>query len=113
MKQNYDQEITGSKNLLMILKGLEKAYENDNLMPKRYCFVLTNLCNLSCDFCFQHRTKLENSLKAEDWIKLSNQLPENSRITLTGGEPLLKDFEKVFRAVVKRHECNIICNGLL
>ena len=27
-----------------------KAYEADNLMPKRYCLVLTNLCNLACDF---------------------------------------------------------------
>tara|TARA_A100001015_G_scaffold314332_1_gene423547 strand:+ start:260 stop:1378 length:1119 start_codon:yes stop_codon:yes gene_type:complete len=92
----------------------KKAYELDNLMPKRYCFVLTNLCNLACDFCYQYRTKLKNSLNAEDWIKVIDQLPENSRVTLTGGEPLtLKNFEKVFLKVVDKHECNIICNGLL
>ena len=92
----------------------KKAYETNDLMPKRYCFVLINLCNLACEFCYQHRTKLKNSLNADDWIELTRQLPENSRVTLTGGEPLvLKDFEKVFLEVVKRHECNIICNGLL
>ena len=90
------------------------AYKTDDLMPKRYCFILTNLCNLACDFCYQYRTKLKDSLKADDWIKLSNDLPNNSRVTLTGGEPLvLKDFKKVFLEIVKRHECNIICNGLL
>ncbi len=35
----------------------KKAYQMDNLMPKRYCLVLTNLCNLACDFCYQIRKK--------------------------------------------------------
>ena len=43
----------------------KKAYESDNIMPKRYCFVLTNLCNLACDFCYQYRTKLKNSLNSD------------------------------------------------
>ena len=30
----------------------EKAYIDESLMPKRYVLVLTNLCNLACDFCF-------------------------------------------------------------
>ena len=33
------------------------AFEKDNLMPRRYVFVLTNLCNLKCTFCFQERKK--------------------------------------------------------
>lgn len=92
----------------------KKAYELDNLMPKRYCLVLTNLCNLACDFCYQVRTKQKNALNAKDWIKLIKELPENSRVTLTGGEPLVfKNFKDVFLETVKRHECNLICNGLL
>ena len=92
----------------------KKAYESENLMPKRYCLVLTNLCNLACDFCFQIRTKQKNSLNSDDWINLIKQLPDNSRITLTGGEPLvIKNFEEIFKETVKRHECNLICNGLL
>ena len=92
----------------------KKAYESENLLPKRYCLVLTNLCNLACDFCFQIRTKQKNSLNSDDWINLIKQLPDNSRITLTGGEPLvIKNFEEIFKETVKRHECNLICNGLL
>ena len=115
MKNNYQNDlIWKQKYANEIGEFRKKAYETDDLMPKRYCFVLTNLCNLACEFCYQHRTKLKNSLNADDWIHLTKQLPDNSRVTLTGGEPLvLKDFEKVFREVVKRHECNIICNGLL
>ena len=92
----------------------KKAYQMDNLMPKRYVLVLTNLCNLACDFCYQIRKKQKNALKSKDWIKLIKQLPENSRVTLTGGEPLVfKNFKDVFLETTKRHECNIICNGLL
>ena len=92
----------------------KKAYQMDNLMPKRYVLVLTNLCNLACDFCYQIRKKTKNSLNSNDWINLIKQLPDNSRVTLTGGEPLVfENFEDVFLEVIKRHECNLICNGLL
>ena len=115
MEKNYKQDLAWKQKFATEIEEFrKKAYVRGDIMPKRYCFVLTNLCNLACDFCYQHRTKLKNSLNANDWIKIIKQLPENSRITLTGGEPLtLKDFEKVFLEVVKRHECNIICNGLL
>ena len=115
MKENYQKDLEWKQKYANeIAEFRRKAYKTEDLMPKRYCLVLTNLCNLACSFCYQHRTKLKNSLKANDWIKLAKQLPDNSRITLTGGEPLvLKDFEKVFIEVAKRHECNIICNGLL
>ena len=92
----------------------KKAYQMDNLMPKRYVLVLTNLCNLACDFCYQIRKKTKNALNSKDWIKLIKQLPENSRVTLTGGEPLVfKNFKDVFVEAAKSHECNLICNGLL
>ena len=34
-----------------------KAYNTENLLPRRYVLVLTNLCNLACSFCFQERKK--------------------------------------------------------
>ena len=53
-------------------------------------------------------------MTAEDWIKLSDQLPKGSRVTLTGGEPVvIKDFRKIFDHVASRFECNMITNGLL
>ena len=33
-----------------LVRYANKAYENDDF-PKRYCFILTNLCNLACNFC--------------------------------------------------------------
>ncbi len=104
-KQKYSNELADFR---------KKAYKFENLMPKRYVLVLTNLCNLACTFCFQHRKKLANSLNADDWIKFIKEIPEGSRITLTGGEPLvIKNFKEIFLETVKRHECNLICNGLL
>ena len=35
----------------------KKAFEKGNVMPRRYVFVLTNLCNLACSFCFQDYQK--------------------------------------------------------
>ena len=53
-------------------------------------------------------------MTAEDWIKLTDQLPKNSRVTLTGGEPIvIKNFKKIFDHVASRFECNMITNGLL
>ena len=89
--------------------------KNSNLpYPKRFCFVLTNLCNLACSFCFQDRKRQSGAMTAEDWIKLADQLPKGSRVTLTGGEPVvIKDFRKIFDHVASRFECNMITNGLL
>ena len=97
----------------LVAFSTEAAIHN-YLYPKRYCYVLTNLCNLSCSFCFQDRKKQKNSMTGEDWIKLTDQLPEYARVTLTGGEPIVfKDFKKVFDHVAKKFECNIITNGIL
>ena len=92
----------------------KKAFENNNLMPRRYVFVLTNLCNLKCTFCFQERKKRPDRMNTEDWLKVVNQIPKNSRITLTGGEPLVfKDFDIIFARANEHNETNIITNGLL
>ena len=51
MKNNYQNDlIWKQKYASEIGEFRKKAYETDDLMPKRYCFVLTNLCNLACEF---------------------------------------------------------------
>ena len=90
------------------------AFVKDNIMPRRYVLVLTNLCNLSCTFCFQERKKRDDRMKSEDWIRVLNQIPKNSRITLTGGDPFMfKDFETIFSKANEVAETNMITNGLL
>ena len=90
------------------------AFEKDNLMPRRYVFVLTNLCNLACTFCFQERKKRPDRMTTENWLKVIDQIPKKSRITLTGGEPLVfKDFDIIFSKANDIAETNIVTNGLL
>ena len=92
----------------------EQIYQTKGMLPSRYVFILTNLCNLRCDFCFQEKKPRADAMTTEDWINLSKQLPDYARITLTGGEPLMfKGFEEVFREVADKFDCNIITNGLL
>ncbi len=91
-----------------------KSFENKNLLPHRYVFILTNLCNLACTFCFQERKKRADRMSTEDWLNLIKQVPSQSRITLTGGEPLVyKDFKKIFVEANKNCQTNMITNGLL
>ena len=55
------------------------AFEKDNIMPRRYVFVITNLCNLKCTFCFQERKKRSDRMSTQDWLNVVEQIPRNSR----------------------------------
>lgn len=92
----------------------EVIYRLPNLLPDRYTLILTNLCNLTCDFCFQKKDLRQDRMTGKDWIDLIRQLPFYARVTLTGGEPFMfAEFEEVFKFTAEHFECNIITNGLL
>lgn len=92
----------------------ELIYRMPNMLPDRYTFVLTNLCNLTCYFCFQKKDLREDRMTLDDWLRLARQLPSYARVTFTGGEPLMfSGFEAIFSFVAKRNDCNMISNGLL
>ncbi len=111
--QSFDHDFKHEKFYTDLRKFGEQAYQTEDMLPRRYVFVLTNLCNLSCDYCFQVRKKLPGAMTAEDWISFSKQLPPYARVTFTGGEPLVfKGFDDVFHEVATKFECNMICNGL-
>ena len=83
-------------------------------LPYRYVFVLTNACNLRCSFCFQEKKPIKGSLKLDDWINISTQLPYGSHITLTGGEPLMfRGFLELVGSLREDITFNVITNGLL
>ena len=91
-----------------------EIFASENMLPSRYVYVLTNACNLKCDFCFQDKRPKEKNMKAAHWNNLTDQLPHYARVTFTGGEPLLfKQFKEVFSHVAQKHDCNIITNGML
>ena len=53
-------------------------------------------------------------MNTDDWLRLIDQIPSQSRITLTGGEPLVyKDFNQVFKKANLKNETNIVTNGVL
>ena len=109
MEKNFNLDLSW-KEIHLKLKNLKKGIRKRNMLPKRHC-LSCKCCNLACSFCYQYRT-VGKLLNSDDWIKIIDnyQTIENYRI---GGEPLtLKNFENVFRSG-KKHECNIICNGLL
>jgi MoaA/NifB/PqqE/SkfB family radical SAM enzyme len=85
------------------------------LPPYRYVFVLTNQCNMKCENCFQDRKfSVEKAMAPQQWMDLSDAIPGWSRITMTGGEPLvLPNFRNIFKKVAARHSCNLITNGVL
>jgi len=90
------------------------SFEKENLLPHRYVFILTNKCNLACTFCFQERKSNPNRMNTDDWLKLIEEIPSQSRITLTGGEPLVyKDFNQIFKKANLKNETNIVSNGVL
>ncbi len=92
----------------------EILYTNEESLPHRYVFVLTNKCNLRCTFCFQEKKALPNAMTAGDWRKLIDQLPPYAWVTLTGGEPLFfPEFREIFSYIASKFKCNIISNGLL
>jgi len=96
------------------LRWTDILHKTPGMLPRRYVFVLTNLCNLRCSFCFQEKERIEGSMTTEDWLRVVEQLPSYAAVTLTGGEPFMfEGFEEVFTAVVSRYPCNIISNGLL
>ncbi|MBJ90942.1 MAG: hypothetical protein CMO98_13935 [Woeseia sp.] len=91
-----------------------RIYNGELTLPHRYVLVLTNICNLRCYFCFQIRDRRSDAMTADQWISFIDQMPDYARVTLTGGEPLaFKEFERVFRHVTRRHQCNMISNGIL
>lgn len=38
-------------------KFIERAHKEENILPDRYVFIITNQCNLKCTFCYQRRRK--------------------------------------------------------
>ena len=117
MQTNIAQFIQQKKKETFHLKHeflTELIYRLPNLLPDRYTFVLTNLCNLKCHFCFQKKDLREERMRLKDWLHLANQLPFYARVTLTGGEPLMfPEFEEIFTFIAGRFDCNMISNGLL
>ncbi len=100
------------------------VFARDFFDPKRlfkiYVFV-TNRCNQRCDFCF-YRNKLtsqndQDTLMLNDYQKISDNLPTIPYLTLTGGEPFLRnDLDQIALRFYKKNRVRYLViptNGTL
>lgn len=86
------------------------------LIPLRYFFELTYLCNLQCPYCYVGQDRNKNELTTEEWFKIIDQIPFYSFVTLVGGEPLVrKDFIPILERTAKKTfgKLNVVTNGIL
>jgi len=86
------------------------------LMPLRYFFELTYRCNLQCPYCYVGDDRNKQELSTEDWLKVIEQIPFYSFVTLVGGEPLIRhDFIPILEKVCKKTfgKVNVVSNGIL
>lgn len=86
------------------------------LMPVRYFFELTYLCNLKCPYCYVGDDRKKNELTTEEWFKVIDQIPWYSFVTLVGGEPLIrKDFVEIFEKTSRKTlgKVGVVTNGIL
>ncbi len=89
---------------------------NKVLLPLRYFFELTHLCNLNCPYCYVGADRAKEELSTHDWYKIIDQIPRYSFITLVGGEPLIRnDFCEILDECSKRTfgKVNVVTNGVL
>lgn len=93
---------------------LEKR--NKAILPLRYFFELTHLCNLKCPYCYVGEDRVKEELTTDEWFNIIEQIPFYSFITLVGGEPLIREdfcdilFESARKTLGK---VNVVTNGVL
>ena len=89
---------------------------NKNI-PLSVFIELTHRCNLRCYYCYQKEYKLRKELPLQHWKKIIKELAEMGSlyITLSGGEPLLRDDFIGIASTARYHNfaVSIITNGML
>ena len=86
------------------------------ILPLRYFFELTHLCNLNCPYCYIGKNRAKEELSTNEWLNIIEQIPFYGFITLVGGEPLIrKDFSEILFACAKKTfgKVNVVTNGTL
>ena len=92
------------------------------LPPLHTFFEVTYRCNLRCRFCQFLETLeqkspaalLEREGSLEEMRGIIDQVPPHTLITLSGGEPLLRqDFCEIAAYACRRHKVHVITNGTL
>ena len=86
------------------------------MMPLRYFFELTYLCNLQCPYCYVGEDRKKDELTTQEWFNIIDQIPFYSFVTLVGGESLIrKDFIPILERTAKKTfgKLNVVTNWIL
>jgi MoaA/NifB/PqqE/SkfB family radical SAM enzyme len=90
------------------------------LIPRQFIFEITYRCNFKCPICQFHpilqnqNHVIPNELTCSQIIDCIKKLPQLSLITLTGGEPLVReDFKEILSESAKIRRIHLITNGSL
>jgi len=90
--------------------------------PLHLLVELTYRCNLRCEMCQflnmlrsnELQRNVKNEISADEIKRFVRSFPRTSVVTLTGGEPLLRnDFFKIVESLSRRNKIHIITNGTL
>lgn len=111
---NYSELFDTARNLYAGLSYNNKL--GRAIVPLRYFFELTYLCNLNCPYCYVGEERKKNELTTQEWFDIIEQIPFYSFVTLVGGEPLIrKDFIRILEKTAKKTfgKLNVVTNGIL
>jgi len=95
-----------------------KIFFKKNILPEQITFFVTDRCDLRCQHCF-YREKLNKGKEPSLWEikKVSKNLGKFSFLTLTGGEPFLREdlpeIAEVFALQNEVGRISIPTNGFL
>ena len=76
---------------------------------------VTHRCNVGCPFCYQQtKLSMKDELTLEEIRRVIDQLPAWCVLSLTGGEPFVRDdFASILEYGLKRGKCTILTNASL
>jgi radical SAM protein with 4Fe4S-binding SPASM domain len=89
---------------------------SDRALPPLFVQIeVTHRCNAGCPMCYQNvKLGSEAELTFEEIKRIIDQLPAWSVLSLTGGEPFIRDdFASILEYGMKRSRCSLLTNGSL
>lgn len=98
------------------------AFDDYALPPLQAMIELTYRCNIRCQMCpflpiIEDGSVVESQaqeITEQEIMSVVRMLPRYSLVTLTGGEPLVRqDFASILTAVARRNKVSIVTNGHL
>ena len=86
-------------------------------IPNEYAVTITYKCNWECEYCaIKNDYDYKENLSDEDVLKKLEKIPNNSNVTIFGGEPGMVEKEKIenYICFLKNRNCQLFLetNGL-